>query len=59
MAGEQIGIGEPVQRYCKVTPIRDPIEQFVRKFAAEYGTDLSDFLGRWPKPVEPRGQRRI
>ena len=48
MAGEQIGIGEPVQRYFKVTPIRDPIEQFVGKFAAEDGTDLSDFLGWHP-----------
>jgi hypothetical protein len=56
-AGEQTSIGEPSQSYIKVTPIRDLIEQLIRKFAAEHGTDLRDFLGRRPESVEPRGER--
>jgi len=57
VAGEQTGIGEPAQRYIKLMPICYLIEQFIRKFAAEHGTDLRDLFGRWPEPVKPRGQR--
>ncbi len=55
---EQFRVGESAQGALQVRfgDRMDRVKQFVGKFAADYGADLDDFLGR-PQPIQPRHQR--
>src|SRR5690349_21533460 len=58
-AKQKASFGQARQRSLQfgLTALRNRLDQVVREFAADHGSDLCNLPGRRPDPVKPRKQR--